>query len=64
MANPGQALSYKIGQLKIIELRKKASEALGDKFDIKEFHNKVLENGCMPLDLLEREIEKWIAGIQ
>lgn len=61
MANPGQALSYKIGQLKIIELRKKASDEMGDNFDIKEFHNKVLESGCVPLMILENKINKWIS---
>ncbi|WP_298472851.1 DUF885 domain-containing protein [uncultured Maribacter sp.] len=60
MANPGQALSYKIGQLKIQELRKKAQEAMGDKFDIREFHNQILETGCVPLALLEEKINKWI----
>ena len=60
MANPGQALSYKIGQLKILELRKKAKEALGDAFDIKEYHNQVLETGCIPLALLENKIDRWI----
>ncbi|TMU57285.1 DUF885 domain-containing protein [Flagellimonas algicola] len=60
MANPGQALSYKIGQLKIRELRKKASDALGDKFDIRQFHNQVLETGCVPLALLEDKINTWI----
>ncbi|NAY90295.1 DUF885 family protein [Muricauda sp. JGD-17] len=60
MANPGQALSYKIGQLKIIELRKKAEEALGDAFDIRQFHNEVLETGCVPLALLEDKINNWI----
>ncbi|MEC3907816.1 DUF885 domain-containing protein [Tamlana sp. 2201CG12-4] len=64
MANPGQALSYKIGQLKIIELRKRAEEQLSDKFDIKEFHNQVLETGCIPLQLLEEKIESWIASYQ
>lgn len=62
MANPGQALSYKIGQLKIRELRKKAADALGDKFDIRQFHNQVLETGCVPLALLEDKIDKWIKG--
>lgn len=62
MANPGQALSYKIGQLKIIELRQKASKQLGDKFDIREFHNQVLETGCIPLQLLEEKIDSWIAS--
>ncbi|QXP51894.1 DUF885 family protein [Cellulophaga sp. HaHa_2_1] len=62
MANPGQALSYKIGQLKIIELRAKAEKELGDKFDIKEFHNQVLETGCVPLALLENKINNWISN--
>ncbi|WP_430968700.1 DUF885 domain-containing protein [Spongiimicrobium sp. 2-473A-2-J] len=62
MANPGQALSYKIGQLKIRELRKKAEEALGDAFDIREFHNQVLETGCVPLALLEDKITAWIVN--
>jgi uncharacterized protein (DUF885 family) len=61
MANPGQALSYKIGQLKIQELRKRASDKLGDKFDIKKFHNIVLESGCVPLAILEARIEEWIS---
>lgn len=60
MANPGQALSYKIGQLKIRELRAKAEVALGDKFDIRQFHNQVLETGCVPLALLEDKISTWI----
>ncbi|TCI94897.1 DUF885 domain-containing protein [Tenacibaculum sp. M341] len=62
MANPGQALSYKIGQLKIRELRARAKEALGDQFDIREFHNQVLETGCIPLALLENKIDEWIAS--
>jgi len=60
MANPGQALSYKIGQLKIQELRLKAENTMGDKFDIKEFHNQILETGCVPLALLEEKIDQWI----
>ncbi|WP_047419787.1 DUF885 family protein [Cellulophaga sp. Hel_I_12] len=60
MAMPGQALSYKIGQLKIKDLRAKAEKELGDKFDIKEFHNQVLETGCVPLALLENKIDAWI----
>ncbi|WP_338646460.1 DUF885 domain-containing protein [Flavobacterium sp. KS-LB2] len=60
MAIPGQALSYKIGQLKIIELRKKAETKMGTKFDIKKFHEKVLESGVMPLALLEMKINTWI----
>ena len=61
MAIPGQALSYKIGQLKIIELRKKAETEMKDKFDIKVFHQKVLESGVMPLALLEKKINDWIS---
>jgi len=60
MAIPGQALSYKIGQLKIRELRSKAENELGDKFNIKEFHNQILETGCVPLKLLEEKIDNWI----
>ena len=60
MSWPGQALSYKIGQLKIIALKNKAQKQLGDKFDIKIFHNKVLESGCIPIKLLEEKINTWI----
>jgi len=62
MANPGQALSYKIGQLKIRELRARAEKTLGDNFNIKEFHDQVLETGCIPLALLETKIDWWIAS--
>ena len=57
----GQALSYKIGELKIIQLREKARAALGDKFDIRHFHNAVLDDGALPLTLLEARIDEWIA---
>lgn len=60
MANPGQALSYKIGQLKILELRHRAENELGDQFKIGKFHNQVLETGSIPLELLESKIDKWI----
>lgn len=60
MAIPGQALSYKIGQLKILELRAKAEKELGSKFSIKEFHNQVLDAGCLPLTVLEDKIDSWI----
>lgn len=63
MAMPGQALSYKIGQLKLLELRAKAEKELGEKFDIAQFHNQVLESGCMPLALLEIKIDNWIASV-
>ncbi|MEO9482294.1 MAG: DUF885 domain-containing protein [Ekhidna sp.] len=62
MAGPGQALSYKIGQLKILELRKRSKEALKDDFDIREFHNIVLESGCVPLTVLESKVENWMAS--
>jgi uncharacterized protein (DUF885 family) len=58
IAIPGQALAYKIGQMKIIELRKKCEAKLGDKFNIKEFHDAVLKDGCLPLDVFEKSIEK------
>jgi uncharacterized protein (DUF885 family) len=60
MALPAQALSYKIGQLKILELRTKAEKALGNKFDIRKFHNIILESGCLPLELLEKKVDLWI----
>lgn len=60
MAWPGQALSYKIGQMKIRELRARAERRLGRAFDIREFHHRVLESGCLPLRLLEQKIERWI----
>lgn len=60
MAIPGQALSYKIGQLKIRELRAKAEQQMGDDFDIKAFHNLVLSPGCVPLAVLETMVEEWV----
>jgi uncharacterized protein (DUF885 family) len=59
---PGQATSYKIGQLRIVELRERAKRELGDKFDIRDFHAAVLENGSLPLDLLEEQVEAYIAA--
>ena len=59
---PGQACSYKIGMLKILALRAKAQQALGDKFSLKEFHNTVLRAGNMPLSVLEQVIDEWIAA--
>jgi uncharacterized protein (DUF885 family) len=58
---PGQALAYKIGQLKILELRERAQKALGAKFDIRAFHDELLGAGSLPLDLLEERMERWIA---
>ena len=59
---PGQATSYKIGMLKILELRAKAKAALGDEFDIKGFHDTVLGGGALPLAVLERRVDQWIAS--
>jgi uncharacterized protein (DUF885 family) len=61
MSIPGQACAYKVGMLKILELRMKAQKALGDKFDLKNFHTVVLENGAVPLTILERLVDAWIA---
>ncbi len=60
MATPGAALCYKIGQIKIRELRTRAEAALGDKFDVKKFHTQVLNSGSLPLVLLEEKIDRWI----
>jgi uncharacterized protein (DUF885 family) len=60
--NPGQATSYKIGQLKILELRERARRELGERFDIRDFHAVVLENGPLPLDILEQQVEAYIAA--
>ena len=62
IAWPGQALSYKIGQLKILELRDRAKKELGDKFDLRAFHDQVLDSGALPLDVLDARIAAWIAG--
>ena len=57
---PGQATSYKVGMLKILELREKAKNALGDKFDLRDFHDVVLKNGAVPLSILEELIDEYI----
>jgi uncharacterized protein (DUF885 family) len=62
MAIPSQALAYKVGQMKITELRRRAEQSLGPRFDVKAFHRAVLEDGALPLDVLEEKIDAWIAA--
>jgi uncharacterized protein (DUF885 family) len=64
IAWPAQALGYKIGQLKILELRDRAQKTLGTKFDIRAFHDQILDSGAMPLDVLDQHISNWIAQQQ
>lgn len=59
---PGQATAYKVGMMKILELREKAMNELGDKFDLRDFHDVVLMNGAVPLDILERIVDDYIAS--
>jgi uncharacterized protein (DUF885 family) len=61
IAWPAQALGYKVGQLKIMELRAKAQQVLGDKFNLSAFHDQVLDSGALPLDILEQRVDSWIA---
>jgi uncharacterized protein (DUF885 family) len=60
---PGQATGYKIGMLKIMELRRGAEDRLGDRFDIKGFHDLLIASGSQPLSILERRVEEWIARL-
>jgi uncharacterized protein (DUF885 family) len=64
ISTPSQALAYKVGQLKILDLRDRAKQALGDKFDIRAFHDQVLDSGALPLDVLSEKITAWIAASQ
>jgi uncharacterized protein (DUF885 family) len=59
---PGQALGYKIGDLRLQALRRKAEAELGERFDIREFHSQLLRDGALPLDVLEAKVERWIAA--
>jgi uncharacterized protein (DUF885 family) len=61
MALPGQACAYKVGELKILELRDRAKAAFGDQFSIKDFHAVILENGALPLTVLDKVVDQWIA---
>ena len=62
IANPGQALAYKIGQLKIQAIRERAERTLGDRFDIRAFHDALLSGGALPLDILEQRMDAWISA--
>jgi uncharacterized protein (DUF885 family) len=61
---PGQATSYKIGMLKILELRANAKAQLGDKFDIRAFHDTVLNGGALPLEVLEKRVQNWVDSVK
>jgi uncharacterized protein (DUF885 family) len=64
IAYPGQALAYKIGQLKFLQLRERAKKALGDRFDIRAFHDEMLDGGALPLDVLDARTDAWIASLK
>jgi len=64
IAYPGQALAYKLGQLKILELRERAKQQLGDKFNIRDFHDEILDGGALPLDVLDARVNGWIETVK
>jgi len=61
IAVPGQALAYKLGQLEILKLREQAQSKLGSRFDIRAFHDEILNGGALPLDVLDARVSAWIA---
>jgi len=61
IVTPGQALGYKVGQLRIAQIRAKAEKALGSRFDVKQFHSAILRDGALPLDVLEKKVDRWVA---
>jgi uncharacterized protein (DUF885 family) len=61
IAIPGQALAYKIGERNILDLRERAKSALGEKFDLRRFHDAILRDGAMPLAILDAKVDRWIA---
>jgi uncharacterized protein (DUF885 family) len=61
---PGQALAYKLGELKLKELRARATAKLGDKFDLRSFHDEIMWNGALPLSILDQRTDRWIAAEQ
>ena len=62
IASPGQALAYEVGELRILQLRHKAQQALGARFDLREFHEEIVGSGSLPLDVLDRKVQRWIAS--
>jgi uncharacterized protein (DUF885 family) len=62
IAHPGEALAYKVGELKILDLRRRAEQKLGARFDVRQFHEQVVAGGVLPLPVLEGKIDRWIAG--